>query len=188
MNPSLASDPTFGYLDCVEDPTIGATGGYLIVSATGRPLEFHCTAPVVASRAQQILFGPTLRPHLLGDQIGGTLVARAAIRPTLLVTPDTDLAAAAREGAACVALPTQTTAELGEAWRRLSPLETPAWTNAEDPAAVLEWLLLLSQSIDIAEPFERIREAIREAQRLGQSQPPEGASMNEEGAPRHDAA
>ena len=61
-------------------------GGYLVLNATGRPLEFHCTAPVKANRAQQILFGPTLESFLYGEQIGQTLVAKSGLAPLAIYT------------------------------------------------------------------------------------------------------
>jgi hypothetical protein len=55
-----------GFLAVVEHELHGLFGGYLLLNATGRPLEFHCTAPVRPNRAQQILYGPTLEPYLYG--------------------------------------------------------------------------------------------------------------------------
>ena len=52
----------------------------------GRPLEFHCTAPIKPNRAQEILYGPTLDAFLYGEQIGRTLLAEAKIEPLLVCT------------------------------------------------------------------------------------------------------
>src|SRR5262249_29502535 len=72
------------FLTVVDDSQHGACGGLLVLNATGRPLEFHCTTPVKPNRAQEILYGPTLRPYLYGEQIGATLVAKAAAPIDLL--------------------------------------------------------------------------------------------------------
>ena len=77
---------TFGYLSAVESAEHGFFGGYLLVSPLGRPVEFHCTAPIRPSRAQQILYGPTLQPYLLGEQIAGTLLAKAQTKPQIILT------------------------------------------------------------------------------------------------------
>lgn len=172
-----SSDPTFGYLASVEDSVIGVTGGYLIVSATGRPLEFHCTAPVQPSRAQEILFGPTLRPHLLGEQIGRALVDRARIKPTALLIDDADLAQAGEKRQTPLVLITEPEAAPPAGWRAL-PLAgegKPLWTRDAEADDIRELIASLSQAIEIAEPFDRIGEAIREAQRLGQAGTEEGA-------------
>ena len=71
--------PAFGFLTAVEDARHGFFGGYLVLSERGRPLEFHCSTPVLASQAQQILYGATLRPYLLGELIGETLVAKSQL-------------------------------------------------------------------------------------------------------------
>ena len=79
-------ETTFGYLSTVQAAEHGYFGGYLIVCALGRPLEFHCTAPVRPSRAQEILYGPTLQTYLIGEQIGGTLLRAAKLTPRLVLT------------------------------------------------------------------------------------------------------
>src|SRR3954464_14931703 len=81
-----ASPPTLGFLTVIESEALGLVGGYLILNAAGRPLEFHCTAPIKPSRAQQILFGPTLDSYLYGEQIGQTLVNKSELRPLAIFT------------------------------------------------------------------------------------------------------
>jgi hypothetical protein len=88
--------PAIGFLTVVEHPQHGLFGGYLLLNTAGRPLEFHCTAPVKANRAQQILYGPTLRPYLFGEQIGFTLLSKAKQTP-LWVCTDREPVLAARE-------------------------------------------------------------------------------------------
>src|SRR6476619_4049444 len=84
-NTPVTRETVFGYLSAWDSPDHGCLGGYLILSALGRPLEFHCTTPVRTSRAQQILFGPTLWPYVLGEQIGGTLLGEAKLRPSMIL-------------------------------------------------------------------------------------------------------
>jgi len=82
----VKSLPVLGFLTVVEYQPHGLFGGYLVLNALGRPLEFHCTAPVKPNRAQKILYGPTLLPFLYGEQIGQTLVNKAATSPATLCT------------------------------------------------------------------------------------------------------
>src|SRR6185437_14451874 len=79
-----------GFLTVVPNEQHGLFGGLLVLDSGGRPLEFHCTAPVKTNRAQEILFGATLEPYLYGEQIGQTLVAAARQKPVVICT---DLAA-----------------------------------------------------------------------------------------------
>ena len=75
-----------GFLTIVSDPTEARIGGLLLVNASGRPLEFHCTAPVKPNRAQEILYGPTLGEYLCGEQIGMALSEALKHQPSLLLT------------------------------------------------------------------------------------------------------
>src|SRR5262245_60141919 len=75
-----------GFLTVVEVPEKGFVGGLLITNHAGRPPEFQCTAPVKPNATQQILYGPTLKPFVLGELIGGTLVGKAGIKPQLILT------------------------------------------------------------------------------------------------------
>src|SRR6185369_15997182 len=75
-----------GFLTAVEVPDKGFVGGLLVTNHCGRPLEFQCTAPVKANSTQEILYGPTLVPYILGELIGGTLVEKAGVKPQLIFT------------------------------------------------------------------------------------------------------
>lgn len=180
-------DPVFGYLSMLESDEHGFFGGYLVVSQLGRPLEFHCTAPVRPSRAQQILYGPTLQPYLLGEQIGGTLLAQAKLRPNLILTDQFDafcLRSQIATPMVCLAGANEEAivSELGEdsggdapqakllASRRFVfggyHWELPGGYEYDQPS-VVELLQLLARQVTLSEPFGRIREAIQEAQRIG---------------------
>jgi hypothetical protein len=80
-----------GFLTAVEVPERGFVGGLLVTNHFGRPLEFQCTAPLKPNRTQEILYGPTLLPYLLGDLIGRTLVDKVGIKPHIVLTERDDL-------------------------------------------------------------------------------------------------
>jgi hypothetical protein len=102
----------FGFLTVVQQPSLGLVGGYLLLNAQARPLEFHCTAPVRASRTQEILYGPTLEPFLYGEQIGRTLFQACGQQPTAIFTDRPAALSAAEHAAAPVwlVLPDETSA------------------------------------------------------------------------------
>jgi len=83
---SLDSVKNFGFLTVTEHQQLGLIGGYLVLNHLGRPLEFHCTTPVRASRAQKILYGSTLYSFLCGDQVAQLLIQRAKIKPCSVFT------------------------------------------------------------------------------------------------------
>jgi len=84
-----------GFVSVRKRSEQGYFGGYLIVNATARPLEFHCTVPVQPTRAQSILFGNTLEEFLCGEQITRALLAKAKLLPDAILV-DTPTALCAR--------------------------------------------------------------------------------------------
>jgi hypothetical protein len=187
--------PTIGFFTVVEDSVSGWTGGYLVLNALGRPLEFHCTVPVKANRAQEILYGPTLRPFLVGEQIGQALLEKSQLQP-LFVCTDLVPALALRDVSAtpmALILPAETHGERGEdggqgntshrvdashrgAARPHSDffaLGNHRVAVARNHAADAQWIAGRWQPYaavwDLLEPFDRIREAIAEAQRTRES-------------------
>ena len=183
-----ASPIAWGFLTVVEHPQHGLFGGYLLLNAAARPLEFHCTTPLKPNRAQEILYGPTLRPYLYGEQIGQALLAKGAIQPQV-VCVDRPEALAARAFAAmplALLLPDDAdTAPSGDVAGPALRIDAPhggvslvtfqggrrrlavSREHPADEALVRERLSHLAEHFDLREPFDRIREAIEEAQRAG---------------------
>jgi len=187
-NTDAKSKPALGFLTVVEHPQYGLFGGYLVLNNAGRPLEFHCTAPIKPNRAQEILYGPTLESFLYGEQIGQTLINQASL-PPLLICTDRAPALAVREHVSTpvvLVLPpegeTVVTEQAGESGRVLrldaahhggprlvtfrlgrNRLALPERAD-EDRRLITERLAELAESFDLAEPFQRIRDAIEEAQ------------------------
>jgi hypothetical protein len=177
-----------GFLTIVEDAQHGVFGGFLVLNAAGRPLEFHCTTPVKPNRAQEILYGPTLRPYLYGEQIAPALVAKAAATLDLLCV-DLPEALSVRLH---VKVATVLVAPIAETEEAISPatLRIDPAHSANGPSPGLHWFaaccfrlavhgefiedrnLVVGRleslaNFDLCEPFGRIREAIQEAQRGG---------------------
>jgi hypothetical protein len=184
------SKPTIGFLTVVEHPQHGLFGGFLVLNLAGRPVEFHCTAPVKPNRAQQILYGPTLNAFLYGEQIGATLLGHAKSTP-LAVCTDREPVLALSEltelpvalvlppdqpppsGPATVPPGGQTVLRLDAAHSRGPRLLTfelgrnrlaLAQSNTIGQKRLTERLADAADSLDLWEPFTRIREAIEEAQ------------------------
>ena len=189
-----ASRPAIGFLTVLEHPQHGLFGGYLLLNLAGRPLEFHCTAPIKANRAQQILYGPTLESFLYGEQIGSTLLEHAKIAP-LAVCTDREPVLALRElidlPVALVLPPDELpkvivdAADPDAASRPTFRVDAshplphgPRWITFElgrnrlavaqrasdDQRRFTERLGEAGGMLDLWEPFTRIREAIEEAQ------------------------
>jgi hypothetical protein len=156
--------PAVGFLSVREVADGGFCGGFLVLNASGRPLEFHCTAPVAPNRAQQILYGPTLKPFLFGEQIGQTLVSRSKVSPLLLLT-DSEPALALR--AYCEAPLVCVLTEDQDGAGRLG--RTPVQVDRAHPRDLEAAQALWSQhfqTLDLSEPFDRIGEALEESRKV----------------------
>ena len=186
------SQGALGFLTVLEHEQQGLVGGYLILNPAGRPLEFHCTAPVKPNRAQQILFGPTLESYLYGEQIGQTLLSKSSL-DLLAVYTDVERVLCVRDyvslpvalvlGSEDVPSPAPVSASSTSTWRvdgahRGGPhlssftvgrnrLAVPTHRDA-DRQTIATRLESLS-GFDLSEPFERIREAIEEAHKGGRA-------------------
>jgi len=172
---AAAGPRAYGFLTAVESGSHGVFGGYLLVDPWGRPLEFHCTAPIKVSRAQQILFGATLPSHLHGQQIGGTLLAEGTVTPEVVLTDlepmlhvrsHTKLPVAFVRNASsgAPAAPFGSTVGAGSFIIGNASV-SPHATDAARGDDLRERLEELATVVDLCEPFERIRAAIDEAQR-----------------------
>jgi hypothetical protein len=187
-----SSSTAWGFLTVLNSDEQGLIGGYLVLNQAGRPLEFHCTAPVKPNRAQQILFGPTLEPYIYGEQIGQTLVSKGAATPAVVYT-DVPPALAMRDfvdmPVALVLAADESPAQHVSCAQGSAVAAQPQWRvdrshklsgaitfalganrlavaerhRADEKTILSRWLAL--DSFDLAEPFERIRDAIAEAQR-----------------------
>jgi hypothetical protein len=179
VNFSSASAPLkLGFLSVLEEPG-GYVGGYLVTNAWGRPLEFRISNPVQPNRVQQILYGDTLRPYIFADVIGKTLVEKTATSVQVIVTdcrPALDLRRSIEIPVAWLialddcqdAFRPHDSAELE------APRTSPANSNiqchpefAGDKTTIGKVIERLPDSVDLAEPFARIREAIAEARKIG---------------------
>jgi hypothetical protein len=188
-NTGKKSKPALGFLTILRHEQHGLFGGYLILNALGRPLEFHCTAPIKPNRAQEILYGPTLDAFLYGEQIGQTLLKQAGIEPLVICT-DQEATLAVREH---TELPVVLVLPQADLTMESSVSETSAQKTyrldgahrggphlltfdlgrnrlalpsrlEEDRRKIAERLSGIAENLDLTEPFDRIRDAIEEAQ------------------------
>lgn len=168
---------TVGYLSISKLEPVGYCGGFLLLNATGRPVEFHCTLPINPDRSQEILFGAALLPVLFVDCIGRPLTQKAS-RPPELILVDDDLLLGLQKGLECPVIHLNESltvaAGMGQATldgapsgvpdRDLSPLVgSPLADSRLVQRPTPEIVSRLAERVELAEPFERIREALQEA-------------------------
>jgi hypothetical protein len=166
--PLVVSDKTVGTLQLgfltVLQEANGYLGGYLAVNGWGRPLEFRLTSAVQPNRVQQILYGGALEAYVCADLIGKTLVEKAGIPVQLVVTDREEVLDLRLKLDVPVAWLTPPASAEPAKGRR--PFHCHPRFDA-DAAAVHALLDRLDETFDLAEPFQRIREAIGEARKMG---------------------
>jgi len=162
---------TIGYYTVADDERMGWTGGLLILNSAGRPLEFQCTLPVRPSKAHEILYGPTLRAHLIGEIIGGLLLKKARTPLTMLCCDQPEALALET----VLNVPAVLVAEAAEAdegpitsdslvgYQSVDFAGTHFWAAMEHADTVGQLAETFGDIPDGVEPFDRIREAIKEA-------------------------
>jgi hypothetical protein len=171
------SAAAFGFLSVIDLGAAGYCGGLLILDARGRPLEFHCSLPLCPNHTQRILYGPTLHCHLRVDKIGRALVEKTAGRVRVILTDEADLLDV-REWASCpvgcvVAGELEETSAPGGAAAAVGGAgpHFATWNNHQvrlrsqsDGQPLFHALTQFGRHTDLREPFQRIREALLEAQ------------------------
>ena len=163
---------SIAYYTVMNDDRTGWTGGMLVLNSGGRPLEFQCTLPVRPTRAHEILYGPTLRDHLIGEVIGPLLVKKCRTPISLLCCDQPE----SLQLASVANCPLALVAQAAE------PDEGPITDDMLIGSGVVELagatLRVAMEQVDVVrqladrfvdlpdgiEPLERIREAIKEAQ------------------------
>lgn len=170
-----------GFLTAVEVEEKGYVGGLLVTNANGRPLEFQCTLPVRPNATQEILYGPTLAPYILGELIGGTLIEKAGVKPQLVLTDHASilelrnhiefpvgLVLSPEEAIALAEAPNSASADspacevkLGRQTIRIHGAHQSDRDKLRDDARQIP------ADADLCEPFERVREALQETLRAG---------------------
>jgi hypothetical protein len=163
--------PAFGFLTVVEQPEWGLVGGYLVVNAGGRPLEFHCTAPVKANRTQEILYGRTLRSYLCGEQIGPALLTKAKLESMFVLIDDPALFQvrdSVTMPVAFIGAETAAASSTNDGWHLFEIEKTKLVLEsryAADHSRMLDLWQTHGHGFDLTEPFDRIRAALEEAQK-----------------------
>jgi hypothetical protein len=160
----MATLLNLGYLVVLQENG-GYVGGYMVINSLGRPLEFRLSSAVQPNKVQQILYAQTLDPYICGELIGKALVDKAAVPAALILTtcePALDLrlkldapvvwmSDQSREGGLAVG----------------SSGSLVVHPHYPHDVAVVQEILEQVGSLDLREPFTRVRDALGEARKMG---------------------
>jgi hypothetical protein len=144
-------------------------GGYFVTNSLGRPLDFRLSSSVQPNRVQQALYAGTLVPYICGELIGKALVEKAAVAAQMVVTS----CEAALELRRKLDVPVVYLA--GPDDTRPGGIALPNGRGSlfchgdfpQDADAVKAVLAQLERRLDLTEPFQRVRDAMTEARKMG---------------------
>ena len=160
---------SFGFMTVVELPSLGHCGGLLVVSRIGRPIEFHCTAPVATNRTQQIMYGETYSGFLFSDQIGMALIDKARERPSVFITDCSEMLPLTEliDNPLVFAEPVDSQADFdGSGLKHFDLSGQSVYCvnhRGAEATAISQGVQEFASRLPLDEPFERIRQAIEEA-------------------------
>ncbi|QDV64289.1 hypothetical protein [Crateriforma conspicua] len=166
-----SSPPALGFYGVVHSEATGWTGGLLVLNETGRPLEFRCTLPVRPTKTHEILFGPTIRDHLIGEVIASVLLKSCRCPLSMILCRQAEAMALDTLADCPVALVRQAAQDdEGPIASDMIAGAAEAHFAGSDLLVAMEHLPRvesLNEALpsfpDVEEPFDRIHEAIREA-------------------------
>lgn len=148
-----------GFLTAIHLDNRGHVAGLLVTNKYGRPLEFQCTAPVRPNRAQELLYGPTLVPFLLGELLSKTLVERIGVKPHVVLTDMPEIL----DSRPHVSLPVACFSGKQPEQVRVGKQSFVVHAEFTDDLKLFEKLAKeLAPDADLQEPLDRVREALQE--------------------------
>lgn len=154
-----ASELTLCYLVCTKDASGRFLGAIMLTDHRARPEHFAYVLPVPVSPMQKILYGSTLEEHLRIDVIGQKLLQQIPKRPDIYFVGTQEMLGIRRITHAPTAFLSKREHSESES---LSLLK---FDSEESDRSVVGALLasLESSSVDLMEPFARIKDALKEA-------------------------
>ena len=151
---------TLGYLSCPQTADKGFAGALLVTDYGTRPLHFAYVAPIRPTAMQRILYGRTLSEHTKVLVIARKLLTDGlSVIPSVLFVDAADLIVARRFTKWPVARLSKGTQDASS----LSTLQYDTGGNSQDASAVGRIVASLEASVDLLDPFARLREALKEA-------------------------
>jgi len=154
------------YMICLQDAANGFVGAMMLTDSRVRPLHFGFVQPVRPSRMQRLLYGATLDEHVKVDVIASRLWQGCPKKPDVVFLGTPDLLPVRRLTSTPTAFLCKVPHDQNGAVN-LSALRYDAGGNRGDWDAVGCVLAELETQVDLVEPFDRMREALKEAIKPG---------------------
>ncbi len=140
-------------------------GGILTTDIETRPFEFRVTSPIKPTQVQQILYGASLKDYVYGELICAPLVKATKEKLSMVLTKDNYLIAIRPLVPAPVIFIHSSGTQTGDG---IKPVTFSSHRNFQNELAAAQTILTpIMQKHDLLEPFERLRLAIHEVNRVG---------------------
>jgi len=166
------ADDRLGFLAAGHDPQLGFLAGLLVTNPSSCPIEFHYVSPIRPTRTQTILYGAELEPYIYRSLVVPALVGQVSVAPAFLITDQPHvlgyrpcfgkpiLLVEAAASSHCCPQGEQEQKPAEQSNRR--PEMQTCRGFEQDAAALRSWLQHRDLALDLAEPLQRVWEALRE--------------------------
>ncbi len=165
-----------GFLAAGHDPQLGYVAGLLITTPSSCPIEFHYVSPIRPTRTHVLLYGAELEPYIYRSLIVPALIGQTSVAPAFLITDQAHLLGyrpcygkpilLVDPGPAALERRSRHEGAGEQAGQTTCCRTIQACSGFEQDAAQLEnWLREKKLELDLAEPLQRVWEALRELAR-----------------------
>ncbi|MBN2317103.1 MAG: hypothetical protein JXM79_24470 [Sedimentisphaerales bacterium] len=160
----LGKDPSkliLCYFTCPQDAANAFLGALMLTDYRARPAHFSFVSPIRPTKVQRILYGSTLDEHVKIDVIGQKLLKDIPIVPDVIFVDKQDLLTIRRIAKMPTAFLSRNKDSESDPGR-LTTLAYDTGSNIDDREPVGRILAYLETYVDLVEPFNRMREALKE--------------------------
>lgn len=162
------------------------SGGLLVTDEKGLPLDFRYVEPIRPTKLQKLIYGGSLQRYLLLEAIGNTLLRDTASKAKWVFTSDPLLLELERDSGCrfvaiskgeierMMAVGEWLMEEAGCVFLQLAPSGPPyrfKFNSDEDETTnrIAEELSVIARELDLFEPLQRVKQALEEICRNGNS-------------------
>jgi hypothetical protein len=140
-------------------------GGILTTDIETRPYEFRVTSPVKPTQVQQILYGASLKDYIYGELICAPLIKATKEKISFVLTKERYILEIRHLVAVPIILVLYNDSFAGDG---VKPVSFQAHKNFSNELTYAQTVLApIMQKRDLTEPFERLKLAMTEVNRMG---------------------
>jgi hypothetical protein len=140
-------------------------GGILTTDIETRPFEFRVTSPIKPTQVQQILYGSSLKDYVYGELICAPLVKATKEKLSMVLVKENFLISMRPLVSVPIIVIRPNTSQSSNGIRSVSFSPHPNFQNELSFAQTI--LMPIIQKHNLLEPFERLRLALNEVNRVG---------------------